>query len=168
MADLEEAGLGHLAPKLVESCSCSTVAQLLRLSRTELQALLDSMRLLPGRRQALISFLDAKRTQARSTPEAEAAPRDRGSARDQRRMESEWAMTREAVRRAAACRARSTEFGPNYELTNGPLLNWGRSKGEPIKRVPLPTARISSVRVLKVGKSLVTVHGDRVHADCAL
>jgi len=151
-AELEEAGLAHLAPKLVQQFSCSTVEQLLRLSATELQTLLDQMRLIPGQRQAIIDWLEKKRT----------VPRPKGKLKGGKRMDSEWTMTKEAVRRAAAQRARSTEFGPRAELTAEPHINWGRTRGEK-ERLHPSTAYISDVRVLTVGRHKLTVHGGYAH-----
>jgi hypothetical protein len=151
-AELEAAGLAHLTPKLVEQFSCSTVEQLLRLSATQLETLLDQMRLLPGRRQALTEFLNQKRR----VPRPKAMP--------DRRAEGDWAMTRESVARAASTRARSAEHGPRSDLTAEPLVNWGRSKGDK-ERLRPSTAYISSVHVLRMGRNRLTVHGEHAHWD---
>ena len=148
VSELDAAGLSHLSSKLVDGASCSTVEQLLSLSKEQLEALLDHMRLLPGRREQLLSFLAAKRKEGRKRQSVAAGRAGRHSDYDR-----EWRLTLVAMQHAARQRARSAEHGPRADLTNGPFLNLGRQRGERPVRVPPSSARPSGVRVLTVSVS---------------
>ena len=159
---LQEAGLGHLARALVEGMACSTVLQLLSLTPTQLDTMLDQMRLLPGRRQALLTFIGSQRTRlAASDAATELAA---GTSLEQRQWNSDWRMTREALKIAARQRERSCEYGPGADITAGPHLNWGRARGTPKVKRPSSGATVSQVRVLTFGRSRIVDHDGRLHA----
>lgn len=76
---LSDAGLGHYAKKLCESMSVSTIRQVLNLDRAALDALIDSLRPLPGHRVRILQFVDQQRAlaaAATSSRDAESTQRD--------------------------------------------------------------------------------------------
>ena len=85
VSELQHAGLGHLAPKLVYNFACGTVEQLLRLTSAQLETLLDAVNLIPGRRQALIDFLKTRRRLGGPSVEAHARHATRT-------LDQEWSM----------------------------------------------------------------------------
>ena len=140
--------------------ACSTVEQLVGLSPPQLDALLDLMRLLPGRRQALRAFIASLR---RAGADADGgAPGRSCTSRQRSRWDAEWRMTHQAVVLAARQRERSCEFGPSAHLTNAPHLNWGRPLGAARVKPPSSAARASAVRVLHVGRSRVVDYGGQL------
>ena len=140
---LQEAGFGgRLIRRLVDAVTCSTVEQLLRLSKVQLDVLLDEVRPLPGERNQVHAFVSANRGSARPA-----------SAPDQRNTwNSQWRPTLLHVRHTARQRGRSCQYGPAADIKAEHYANWARAVGEPRVKLAPSSAQVhmSSVRVLSV------------------
>ena len=150
MSALEEAGLSCYARRLVDDYSCSTVAQLLALDTTTLDALLDALRPLPGHRVRLVQFLNRERERAgRDAAAGVMAPQP--SASQQRK----WRAS------AASLRSGSSKRGTESDATYQHQRGWTQPAGSGGSRAPSTAQAVgytSKVRVIKVGKSRVTVY----------
>ena len=148
---LENAGLGHYVRKLCEDQSASTVEQLLALDRPAMDALIDSLRPLPGHRTRILQFLQDQRAQRE------------GSASGVTRISAEQARNWKATAASLTALARRGKDGPIAHLTNEQPLHWGGgSSGGP----PLTRGTASRVHVIKVagGGRMTVFDGERPNA----
>ena len=159
--DLNNAGLGHYSRKLCDDLGLSTLKQVLTLDRVSLDALIDSLRPLPGHRVRLLDFFEKERAKLEergapgvedSVPRTQAATSGATSVEEQRNFR---------VTMASLGSARRGKDGPISHLQQQqPHQQWG-AKGDSRAH-----ATVSRVRVVKVagGGRVVEYDGPRPNA----
>ena len=127
------------------------MGQLLALNAPQLDALLDSLRPLPGHRVLLVNFVETQRAAARKAQlEGMASPSLQPATTAQR---SAWGATRRALQDASIAAKRGKDGRIAHLLEQQPL-HWGNVKGPG----PMSQAYVTKTRVLKVGNSRVCVY----------
>ena len=149
---LDRAGLGHYTRKLCDEMSCSTVQQLLRLERPQVDALLDALRPLPGHRVRLHTFLADQRMEAMKAA-ADGAAAEETTFKASAAQRREWKVTMKQLNDAALAAKRGRD-GPIAHLIEQQPTNWGASKGPPA----MAQAYVCRTRVIKVGNGRMTVY----------